>query len=117
MPSDFSSEFTSSSNPSVKIVTLRGELDESVLESFKEELVKIMENMELKSLVFNLRDLDFINSKGIGFIVWVHSHLTKDGRHLILADAKEAVMDVMNLVGLTTIIPYYVTLDEAVSAL
>ncbi len=115
MPSDFSFEFGDSLKPSVKICSLKGELDESVLDSLRNELVTVMSDMEIKYLVLNLHDLDFINSKGIGFIVWVHSHLAKDVRHLILADAKEAVMDVMNLVGLTTIIPYYVTSEEALN--
>jgi len=115
MPSDFSVEITDTSSPNAKIVVLRGELDESVLDDLRSRLDSIWNDANIQIFIFNLHDLEFINSKGIGFLVSVHSHLAKDKRQLILADAQEAVMDVVSLVGLTSIIPYYATLDEALA--
>jgi len=117
MPADFSVEITDTSSPNAKIVALKGELDESVLDDLKAQLDPIWNDANIQTFIFNLHDLEFINSKGIGFLVSVHSHLAKDKRHLVIADAQEAVMDVVSLVGLTSIIPYHATLDEAIASL
>jgi len=117
MPSDFSAEVTDTSNPSAKVVVLKGELDESVLDNLRAQLEPIWDDTNIKTFILNLHDLEFINSKGIGFLVSIHSHLAKDKRQLVMADAQEAVMDVVSLVGLTSVIPYHATLDEALAAL
>ena len=117
MPSDFSAEVQDSSNPEAKIIVLKGEFDESVLEGLKTQIDPLLTDVNIKTLLFNFHDLEFINSKGIGFLVSIHTHLAKDGRKMVIADAQEAVMDVVSLVGLTSIIPYYATLDEAIASL
>jgi anti-anti-sigma factor len=117
MPSDFSAEIADTSNPGAKIIALKGELDESVLDNLRAQLEPIWNNASVQTFIFNLHDLEFINSKGIGFLVSIHSHLARGKRHLIIVDAQEAVMDVISLVGLTSIISYYDTLDEALASL
>lgn len=103
--------------PVTKVAALAGELDESSIEALKAQLDPILNDMNVKNLVFDLRQLEFINSKGIGYLVSVHTHLSKDQRELILAGASEAVMDVISLVGLTTIIKYFATIEEALASL
>ncbi len=117
MPSDFIVEINDTSNPSAKIVALKGELDEAVLDDFKTKLDPVSNDTKIQTIIFNLHDLEFINSKGIGFLVSIHTHLAKDKRHLVIVDAQEAVMDVITLVGLNSIIPYHDTLEEAIASL
>lgn len=100
-----------------KIITLAGEMDESSLETMKPQLDPLLADANVKILLFDLRQLEFINSKGIGYLVSVHTHLSKDQREMVLAGANEAVMDVISLVGLTTIIKYFNTFEEASAAL
>jgi anti-anti-sigma factor len=115
MSPDFIVEINDTLNPSAKIMVLKGELDETVLDNFKVKLEPVWDDSKIQTFIFNLHDLEFINSKGIGFLVSVHSHLAKDKRRLIIVDAQEAVMDVITLVGLTSIIPYYATIEEALA--
>lgn len=116
MSHDFSVEIEDSSKENAKVVHLNGELDELSIESLKEDIDPLLSNRSLTELILDLSNLEFINSKGIGYIVSIHTHLAKDGRVMKLASANEAVMDVISLVGLTTIIPYFTTLDEAKNA-
>jgi stage II sporulation protein AA (anti-sigma F factor antagonist) len=116
MSSDFSSEITDGNNPHVKVVHLNGELDEVSIEKLKTYIDPILEDKNVTKLIFDFANLEFINSKGIGYLVSVHTHLAKDGRTLIIAAAVEPVMDVISLVGLVTIIPYYATLDDALNS-
>ena len=117
MPSEFSVEITDSTNPSAKVVSLKGELDESVLDSLKTQLDPILDDSNILTMILNFQDLEFINSKGIGYLVSIHTHLSKDARKMIMVAASEAVMDVISLVGLTSIIPYFATMEEATASL
>jgi len=116
MSQDFSAEITDTNKPEAKIVHLKGELDETSIENLKAQLDKHLDDKVVLELIFDLTNLEFINSKGIGYIVSIHTHLAKDGRTIKLVGANNAVMDVITLVGLTTIIPYFATLDEAMNA-
>ncbi len=114
------SELSISVNPgpsdAVKVAVIGGEMDETNIDTLKSQLQGILNDTAVKTLIFHLKDLDFINSKGIGYLVSVHTHMAKDKRRLMVAQAQEAVMDVMNLIGLTSIIPYHATLEEALAA-
>ncbi len=117
MSPDFIVEINDTSNPSAKLIILKGELDETVVDDFKAKLDTVLDDAKNQVFILNLHDLEFINSKGIGFLVSIHSHLAKDKRRLVIVDAQEAVMDVISLVGLNSIIPYYATIDEAINSL
>lgn len=101
----------------VKIAALVGEMDESSLEAIKPQLDTLLNDSNVKCLILDMKQLEFINSKGIGYLVSVHTHLSKDQRELMIAGATEAVMDVISLVGLTTIVKYFNTLEEALAGL
>jgi len=100
-------------NPSIKVIGLEGEMDEPSLQDIKPNLDPILNDLTVMHVIFDLKDLNYINSKGIGYLVAVHTHLSKNQRKLILCSAQETVMDVMSLVGLTSIIPHFETLEEA----
>lgn len=104
-------------NSNVKVITLTGEMDEETIESLKNTMDPLLADFSFKYLLFDLTNLEFINSKGIGYLVSIHTHLSKDQRELVLAGANEAVMDVISLVGLTTIIKYFNSVEEAAASL
>jgi len=116
MPQDFSVEIADARKEGAKVVHLNGELDETSIEGLREKLDSLMDDKSVTELILDLTNLEFINSKGIGYLVSIHTHLAKNGRSMKLAGANEAVMDVISLVGLTTIIPYFNTLEEAQNA-
>jgi stage II sporulation protein AA (anti-sigma F factor antagonist) len=117
MASELTVNISDGPNVASKVVLLTGEMDETSIESIRQQLDPVLNDQNVKTLVFDLSKLEFINSKGIGYIVSVHTHLSKDKRELILTCASEAVMDVISLVGLTTIIKYFATLEEALGSL
>lgn len=100
----------------VRVVGLVGEMDEPSLQEIRTSLDPVLNDLSVKFLILDLKDLAYINSKGIGYLVALHTHLSKGGRKLLLCAAQEAVMDVMNLVGLTSIIPHHEKMEEAMAA-
>ncbi len=117
MPSELLITIQDAGTPNAKVVALSGELDESNLDQIRTQLDPVLTDVSITKVLLDLTGLQFINSKGIGYIVSVHTHLSKDQRVLSMAAANEAVMDVISLVGLTSIIPYFATMDEALSSL
>ena len=101
---------------STKVVSLTGEMDEPSLQQIHLNIDPVLDDLSVTRVIFNLADLQYINSKGIGYLVAVHSHLAKNQRKLVLVAANEPVMDVMSLVGLTSIIPHFENLEEALAA-
>lgn len=104
-------------NPASKVIAFTGEMDESSIETLKAQIDPILNDVNIKTVIFDFAQLEFINSKGIGYLVSVHTHLSKDQRELVIAAAAEAVMDVITLVGLTSIIKNFGTVDEALASL
>lgn len=101
----------------VKIVLLTGEMDESAIDIIRPQVDPLLGNEDVKTIIFDLKELEFINSKGIGYLVSIHTHLTKNDRSIILANANDQVMDVISLVGLTSIIKYFGSTEEAVNSI
>lgn len=108
---------TDGPNGASKVVHLEGEMDEVSIENVKAKVDPFLNDPNIKAIVMDLGKLTFINSKGIGLLVAFHTHLSKDQRALVLAEGSEAVMDVVSLVGLTSIIKYFDTLEEALQNL
>jgi len=115
MSSEFTVEVGDGNNAHTKVIHLSGELDEVSVEELKSHIDPHLNDTDVLQLIFDLTKLEFINSKGIGYLVSVHTHLAKDGRTMVIAGATEPVMDVITLVGLTNIIPYHATLDKALN--
>jgi stage II sporulation protein AA (anti-sigma F factor antagonist) len=115
--SDLKISVSDTSNKAIKIIALIGEMDEISLEPLKQQISNISDDPNVKILLFDLSKLEFINSKGIGYFVSIHTHISKFQKFLVLAAANEAVMDVISLVGLTTIIKYFDTVEEALEKL
>lgn len=116
MTSELSVKISEESNARIKVVVFKGEMDETNIEHVRAQIAPFLDDASIKTIIFHFKNLNFINSKGIGYLVSVHTHLAKDKRRLVLAEAQEPVMDVINLIGLTGIIPYFETLEEALAS-
>jgi anti-anti-sigma factor len=113
---EFEATTSDGNNEYTKVVHIKGELDEVTVEKLKVQIDPLLEAGNVLQIIFDLTNLEFINSKGIGYLVSVHTHLAKDSRTMVLAGASEPVMDVISLVGLTNIIPFHATLEEALGS-
>lgn len=97
-----------------EVVEFHGELDQSTLQTAEKQIVDLMVNFERSTLVFDMADLAFINSEGIGFVVNIHAKLAKKQQKLVLCGLKGNVADVFDVVGMSKLIPVYKTISEAI---
>lgn len=114
MPTQVKITFESkSTRPDIKIIRLEGEIDESNLGQLQEKVDPLVDDEGVKTVVFNFSKLEFINSKVIGYLASLYSRLAEKGKKLVFAESSDNIKDILSLVGLTTIVDYYESMEEA----
>jgi len=93
------------------------ELDETNADNTFTSIYEQIGNFEDKNILFNLAGLKYLNSKSIGYIADVFSNLEENDGQMHISNCDEGVKDVLELVGITTIIPTVDTEAEALEAM
>lgn len=97
-----------------EVIEFHGELDQSNLSATESQIVDLLKNFSRKFLVFDLSDLHFINSEGIGFFVSSSTKLARKNSKLLLTGVRHNVMDIFNLIGLPKLIPVLPNIADAI---
>ncbi|QVK20338.1 anti-sigma factor antagonist [Mycoplasmatota bacterium] len=81
-------------------IKLVGEMDQHTTENFKLRLIELMDKYSIKNLIFNMKDLSFIDSSGIGLLIGRYNQVkTKDGE-IVICELNNNVERVVMLSGL-----------------
>jgi len=99
---------------SVIVFDFTGELDETNADKTFTDVYEQIWDFSDKKILFNLTGLKYLNSKSIGYIADVFSNLEENDGEMYISNCDEGVKDVLELVGITTIIP---TVDDEKEAL
>lgn len=98
----------------IKIVKIAGQLDESnVDEKIKTIYTAIEQNPKGLKLLFDLENLEYMNSKSIGYMTDIYGKITESGGQVAIAKAKPNITDILQVVGLTQLIKSFATAEEA----
>lgn len=101
-----------------KIIHVAGQLDESNVDTKIQEIYKIVEtNPKGLNLIFDLSNLEYMNSKSIGYLTDLYGKITELGGQVAISNAKSNILDILQVVGLTQLIKTFTTLEEAKSHL
>lgn len=101
----------------IKMISLAGEIDETNLSELKEVIDPLLVSSDCQILLMNLKDLNFINSMVISYFTNIYTRLTELNKKVIFVEANSQILDILDLVGLTTIIDNYGSLTEALNSL
>lgn len=104
-------------NAAFRLIALRGQIDESNLAELKDSVDPLIEDASVEALLFHFQDLEFINSRVIGYFLSLYSKMNEMEKSLAIVEANPNIMEILSLVGLTTLINHYDTLAEALEAL
>ncbi len=100
-------------NPNIIHIRILGQVDESNLAQVEEHVTPVLENGELKAIIFNFKELEFINSRVIGYLLSIYSDLSEQSKVMTIVESNEHIFEILSLVGLTTLVNHYDTFDEA----
>lgn len=98
----------------VKIIRIVGQLDESNVDEKIKEIYKLIEvSPKGLNLIFDLGNLEYMNSKSIGYLTDLYGKITESGGQVVIAQPKPNIADILQVVGLTQLIKSFGSLDEA----
>ncbi|MFF8595083.1 STAS domain-containing protein [Streptomyces sp. NPDC015220] len=97
-----------------RVVTLVGEADLDSSARLRETLLSCLATAPVT--VADLGGLTFMDSSGINALISAHQAAQESGARLCLAAPQEAVLRVLQLVGVDTLIPWYPSVEAALTA-
>lgn len=101
----------------VIIFNFSGELDETNADKTFTSIYEEIWDFSGKKILFNLAGLKYLNSKSIGYIADVFSNIEDNEGQMYISNCDDGVKDVLELVGITTIIPTEDEEKDAIAAM
>lgn len=101
-----------------KQISFKGQLDETNVDE-KAKLIYALIEQSPKNLhlLMDFENLEYMNSKSIGYLTDWYGKITEGGGKIVIAKARPNILDILEVVGLTQLINCYPTTDEAKLAL
>ena len=103
-------------NKDVFIIDVSGEMDLYNSYKLKELVMKMMER-QVKSVVINMEEVDYIDSSGIGALIHIYSTMKKASCQLYMTNIHGSVKKVIELTKLMGYFPITNSLEEALQKL
>ncbi len=101
-----------------KLVKFQGQLDESNVDEKAKLIYAVIEqNPQNLYLLFDFENLEYMNSKSIGYLTDWYGKISEGKGKIAIAKARSNILDILQVVGLTQLINSYPTVDEAKFAL
>ena len=95
----------------------QGAFDGGVREPLEAVEKLIMESTEKTTVIFDFKNLDYLNSYAIGQLVSWHNHLKKNNGQLIITGPSKNVEDIFNVIGISTLFKIFPDIESAVASL
>lgn len=94
---------------------LESRMDAKVAVEFRAEMGRYIDNGN-RRIVFNLGDINFIDSSGLGAIVSCLKHVGREGE-LVIAEAGETVLSMFKLTRMDRVFQIFATEKDAVKSI
>lgn len=98
--------------PEVAYFILEGSIDESNLDELKNVVTPFVNDSVTKTIALDVQKLDYINSKVVGYIASLYTLGQVNSTKIVIVGENATIMDILSLVGLTTLIEQKKTVDE-----
>ena len=93
------------------VVAVIGDVDMSLTDSLRKDVDQALAEHNVNRLVFDLAEVDFIDSSGLGVILGRYKRVIDKGGTVYLAGAKPQVKKVLELSGLPRLMELYPSVD------
>ena len=104
---DFIFEIDTSLTAGKCVIRLKGELDLSASPQLEAALLEA-ERTDAKQIVVDLRDLTFVDSRGLAVLVHAANRSASNGDHLRMTHCRDQVARLLRLTGLDARLPFLV---------
>ena len=101
----------------ILIVKIQGEIDHHCAAILREKIEKEFQRSDAKHLIFDFKEVSFMDSSGIGMIIGRYKNVMACGGKTVVANANEKVSQIFQMAGMQRIIPQYPSVTEALRAI
>jgi stage II sporulation protein AA (anti-sigma F factor antagonist) len=105
------------SNRKTLIVRLKGELDHHTAEAVKVRMEQAIVKDQLTHIILSLKDLNFMDSSGLGVILGRYKQINAKGGKMVVCDISPAVHRLFEMSGLFKILSIQENERQAISSL
>ena len=81
-------------------VSLSGELDQRMAARVREEIDALIDDQRVRRLVFDVSDLEFMDSSGIGLIIGRYKRMARRGGSVAVVAANRRIDRIFEMAGL-----------------
>ncbi|MBO8129859.1 MAG: anti-sigma factor antagonist [Peptococcaceae bacterium] len=100
------------------IARLSGEIDLNVADNLRAQLEQALnDNPNVRHLIFNTRNVSFLDSSGLGVILGRYKRISTHGGKMAFTGLQDPVRKVLELSGVTKLSYQFSTEEEAVTNL
>ena len=100
---------------SVIVATLDLDVDHSTVGIIRSKIDMEIKRNPVSLLIFDMTNLEFIDSSGIGLILGRYKLISSLGGKICIANAKKHIIKLINMSGLHKILSVYSSVDEAMA--
>jgi len=102
----------------IKKLAFKGQLDESNIDDKAKLIYQLIENEGPEThYIFHLSELEYMNSKAIGYFTDWYNRIIQANGQIFLAESPDNILDILDTVGLTSLIENHSTVQEATIAI
>jgi len=99
----------------VTVVKVRGEVDLTTSDHMRDRILRAARDSRCTCLVVDMSGIDFFGACGVGALVAVHRELTRQGRHMALAEPTPIAARVLNVLGMEQLFDVYPLVEMALT--
>lgn len=101
-------------NKTLKLVQFTGQLDETNVDEKAKIVYDLIESVP-KGLymILDFTNLEYMNSKSVGYLTDWFTKVSEKGGGMVVAASRPNIVDILEVVGLTQIIKFVASVDEA----
>ena len=102
-------------NENVLVARLFGELDHHAAAGIREDIDRSLERCAPCDLVFDFEKVTYMDSAGIGVMIGRYKQVQSLGGRIAIACPNEKIEEMIQLSGLSRLLPTFVSLDAAIA--
>ena len=95
---------------------LTSELDHHITNEVRDEIDIILDSKSIKNIIFDFKNIRFMDSSGIGVIIGRYKKSSSEGGKVSVVNVNDRVKKIFNLSGMNKIINIYDTYEEVASS-
>ncbi|MFI6577831.1 STAS domain-containing protein [Nocardiopsis sp. NPDC050513] len=97
------------------VVPVHGDIDLATADRMRERLLRAAQGSRCDCLVVDMSGLDFFDASGLRALLAVHRVLTREGRHVVLAEPAPIAARVLDVLGMDRVFEIYPILEMALT--